>query len=127
MIYVVTDEVRRWWWPVQQSNMPVAEIASFAGLDQRSLRMAATLRAGGERALASKGQGGSACRLDTQRLDGLAGALEQGAAVHEFGADQRWTLARVADLITCMFHACCTCGVLLHRKGSLHRSGASGH
>jgi putative transposase len=42
--------------------------------------------------LASKGPGGSDCRLDAGRLDRLAQALEQGPAVHGFGTDQRWTL-----------------------------------
>nr|WP_243707788.1 helix-turn-helix domain-containing protein [Micromonospora sp. KC606] len=51
-------------------------------------------RAGGEDALASKGPGGSRCRLDEPRLRRLADALDQGPAAHGFGADQRWTLAR---------------------------------
>jgi putative transposase len=46
--------------------------------------------------------------------------LEQGPAAHGFGADQRWTLARVADLIARLFHTRYTLrGVsyLLHRMG----------
>ncbi|MCX4471325.1 winged helix-turn-helix domain-containing protein [Micromonospora sp. NBC_01655] len=60
-------------------------------------------RAGGEQALASKGPGGSRCRLDEGRLRRLADALEEGPAAHGFGTDQRWTLARVSDLIARMF------------------------
>jgi putative transposase len=60
--------------------------------------------AGGPDALVSKGPSGADCRLDETRLDRLADALEEGPAVHGFGADQRWTLARVSDLIARMFH-----------------------
>jgi transposase len=59
-------------------------------------------------------------RLDQLRLDRLAVALEQGPAAHGYSEDQRWTLARVADLIARMFHVRYTLrGVscLLHRMG----------
>lgn len=77
-------------------------------------------RAGGEDALASKGPGGSRCRLDEPRLRRLAGALDEGPAAHGFGDDQRWTLARVSDLIARMFHTRYTLRgtpYLLHRIG----------
>lgn len=48
-------------------------------------------------------------------------ALEQGPASHGFGEDQRWTLARVTELIARMSHTRYTLrGVsyLLHRLGS---------
>ncbi|KOX15325.1 hypothetical protein ADK67_41800 [Saccharothrix sp. NRRL B-16348] len=61
-------------------------------------------RTEGEAGLASKGPGGSSCRLDQRRLDRLAEALERGPAAHGFGDDQRWTLARVSDLIAKLFH-----------------------
>ena len=61
-------------------------------------------RAGGPDSLVSKGPSGSRCRLDEQRLQRLAEALEQGPAAHGFGVDQRWTLARVSDLIARLFH-----------------------
>ncbi|MEV0330798.1 helix-turn-helix domain-containing protein [Micromonospora echinospora] len=54
-------------------------------------------RAGGEDALASKGPGGSRCRLDEPRLRRLAEALDEGPAARGFGDDQRWTLARVSE------------------------------
>jgi putative transposase len=102
-------------------DMPVAEIA-------RRLRVSTNAvytwrrrwRAEGEAGLASKGPGGSSCRLDQPRLDRLVQALERGPAAHGFGEDQRWTLARVADLIARMFHTRYTLrGVsyLLHRMG----------
>jgi transposase len=76
--------------------------------------------AGGRAALVSKGAGGASCRLDQARLDRLAEALEQGPAAHGYTEDQRWTLARVADLIARLFHVRYTLrGVsfLLHRIG----------
>src|SRR6266545_4261784 len=42
-------------------------------------------RRGGEPALASKGPGGSRCRLDGSRLRRLADALDEGPAVHRIG------------------------------------------
>jgi transposase len=77
-------------------------------------------RRGGAAALASKGPGGSRCRLDDSRLRRLADALEEGPAVHGFGVDQRWTLARISDLIARMFHVRYTLrgtSYLLHRIG----------
>jgi transposase len=102
-------------------DVPVAQIA-------RALRVSTNAvyvwrrrwRAGGRAALASKGPGGSACRLDEQRQARLAQALEQGPAAHGFDEDQRWTLVRVADLIARLFHTRYTLrGVsyLLHRMG----------
>jgi putative transposase len=86
-------------------GVPVPEVA-------RRLRVSPTAvygwrrrwRAGGQDALVSKGPSGSRCRLDEPRLVRLADALDQGPAAHGFGADQRWTLARVSDLIARMFH-----------------------
>jgi transposase len=77
-------------------------------------------RRGGAAALASKGPGGSRCRLDESRLRRLVDALDEGPAVHGFGADQRWTLARVSDLIARLFHVRYTLrgtAYLLHRIG----------
>ncbi|MDU0294832.1 winged helix-turn-helix domain-containing protein [Saccharothrix longispora] len=102
-------------------DMAVAEIA-------RRLRVSTNAvytwrrrwRAEGEAGLASKGPGGSSCRLDERRLARLAEALEHGPAAYGFGEDQRWTLARVSDLIARLFHTRYTLrGVsyLLHRMG----------
>lgn len=76
--------------------------------------------AGGEQALASKGPSGSRCRLDQARLGRLADALDEGPAAHGFGVDQRWTLARVSDLIARLFHIRYTLrgtANILHRLG----------
>src|SRR5512142_384216 len=56
-------------------------------------------RAGGKRALASKGPGGAVCRLGPAQLARLRGALDQGPAVWGWDEDQRWTLERVTTLI----------------------------
>src|SRR5215472_6411244 len=46
-------------------------------------------KAGGQEALASKGPGGSACRLDDAQLAELRAALEAGPAAHGWTEDQR--------------------------------------
>ena len=77
-------------------------------------------RAGGEAALASKGPGGSACQLDKRQLARLGEALDAGPAACGWDTDQRWTLARVAALLTRLFGASCTprgASYLLHRMG----------
>lgn len=102
-------------------GMPVREIAGRLRVSTNAVYVwRRRWRAGGPAALASKGPGGSSCRLDEQRQVRLAQALEQGPGAHGFGADQRWTLARVADLIARLFHIRYTLrGVsyLLHRMG----------
>ena len=77
-------------------------------------------RAGGEAALASRGVGGSPCKLDDARLAQLRAALKAGPAAHGWKQDQRWTLARVTELIGRLFGVPYTLrGVscLLHRLG----------
>jgi transposase len=77
-------------------------------------------RAGGEAALASKGPGGSVCRLNDGQLARLRAALEGGPAAWGWGEDQRWTLARVTTLIGRLFHVRYTLrgtSYLLHRIG----------
>jgi transposase len=82
-------------------------------------------KAGGEAALASKGPGGNACRLDDAQLGALRAALDAGPAVYGWARDQRWTLSRVAELIQRLFHVSYTLrGVsfLLTATGSPRRS-----
>jgi len=77
-------------------------------------------RAGGRSALASKGPGGSVCRLSPAQLERLTKALEEGPAAHGWDEDQRWTLARITTLIGRMFHIRYTLrgtSYLLHRIG----------
>jgi putative transposase len=77
-------------------------------------------RAGGEAALASKGPGGNACKLDEDQLARLSAALDAGPAACGWEQDQRWTLARVAVLVTRLSGVEYTLrGVsyLLHRMG----------
>ena len=77
-------------------------------------------RAGGEAALASKGPGGSACQLDEDQLARLGAVLDAGPAASGWDQDQRWTLARVAALITRLFGVSYTprgTSYLLHRLG----------
>lgn len=77
-------------------------------------------RTGGEAALASKGPGGSACRLDRDQLARLGAALDAGPAACGWDTDQRWTLARAAALIARLFGVSYTLrgtSYLLHRLG----------
>jgi putative transposase len=77
-------------------------------------------RAGGEEALASKGPGGSSCRLGEAQLAQLRAALEAGPAVFGWGEDQRWTLARAAALTARLSGVCYSLrgmSFLLHRLG----------
>jgi putative transposase len=99
-----------------------------AGQIARSLRVSTksvyqwrrAWRAGGDAALASKGPGGSACKLDQAQLARLGEALDSGPAACGWDSDQRWTLARVAALITRLSGVSYTprgVSYLLHRIG----------
>jgi putative transposase len=77
-------------------------------------------RAGGQESLASRGPGGSPCRLDEAQLAELRAALEAGPAAHGWAEDQRWTLARAAALASRLFGVAYTprgMSFLLHRIG----------
>jgi transposase len=77
-------------------------------------------QSGGEAALASKGAGGSPCKLDEAQVAQLRAALEAGPAAYGWKQDQRWTLARVATVIERLANVSYTLrGVsfLLHRLG----------
>jgi transposase len=79
-----------------------------------------TIAGGGVAALASLGAGGEKCRLDQEQIEQLGRELEEGPAAHGWDEDQRWTLARVAELIEEEFGQSYTLrGVayLLHRNG----------
>ena len=94
----------------------------------RSLRVSAksvyqwrrAWRADGQEAPASKGPGGSPCRLDEGQLAELRAALQAGPAAHGWAEDQRWTLARAASLAARLFGISYTLrgmSFLLHRLG----------
>jgi transposase len=75
---------------------------------------------GGTAALTSQGPAGGPCKLTAQQLMRLQSALDAGPAVHGWNEDQRWTLARVAQLIRTLFHISYTprgVSYLLHRLG----------
>jgi putative transposase len=55
--------------------------------------------AGGIDALRSKGPGGATCRLTDEQLGWLRADLDLGPAAFGWVDDQRWTAARVADLV----------------------------
>ena len=74
---------------------------------------------GGKQALASKGPGGSLCRLSQQQILTLEAELDRGPGTHGWD-DQRWTLARVTRLIKELFRIDYTprgVSYLLHRIG----------
>ncbi|WP_204048924.1 winged helix-turn-helix domain-containing protein [Microbispora siamensis] len=77
------------------------------------------LENGGREALASKGAGGAACKLDDAQLTRLEQTLQEGPIAYGWD-DQCWTLARITEVIGRLFHVSYTVGgvcYLLHRLG----------
>jgi putative transposase len=101
-------------------DMAAGQVAGLLRVSTKSVyQWRRAWRAGGEAALASKGPGGNTCKLDAGQLARLGAALDAGPAVYGW-TDQRWTLARVAALVTRLFGVTYTLrGVsyLLHRLG----------
>ena len=82
------------------------QVARFLRVSTKSVYQSRRAwRAGGDAALASKGPGGNACKLDEDQLARLSTALDPGPAACGWDAGQRWTLARAAALITRLFDA----------------------
>ncbi|MFJ3927543.1 transposase [Streptomyces sp. NPDC090022] len=80
----------------------------------------AAWRDGGRAALESKGPGGFRCQLTDDQAEQLQVELEAGPAADGWMEDQRWTLARVAELIHRLFGYRYTprgVSYLLHRLG----------
>ena len=115
----------------EQVRLEAAGLIEAGGTDQevarrfRVSRMSANrwrgaLEAGGRQALASKGAGGAKCKLTPVQLRELEAALDAGPAAWGWDEDQRWTLARVADLVRRRFRVDYTLAgmdLLLHRIG----------
>jgi transposase len=102
-------------------DVPVPEIAKRLRVSQNAVYVwRRKWLADGETGLASKGPSGAGCRLSSEQQERLAAVLWEGPAAHGYTEDQRWTLARVADLIAHLFGVRYTLrGVsfLLHRMG----------
>jgi transposase len=97
------------------------EIAGRFRVSRMSVnRWRRALVAGGRAALASRGAGGSRCKLSLAQLGELEALLEAGPAAHGWDEDQRWTLARVTELVRRHFRVDYTLAgmdLLLHRIG----------
>src|SRR5581483_7572801 len=77
-----------------------AQVAELLQVSKRSVeRWRHRMNVGGTDALASKGAAGHRCRLTDEQLKKLRAALDEGPAAHGYLEDQRWTLARIRDLI----------------------------
>jgi transposase len=104
----------------------VADIAAELRVSERSVqRWRRAWEAGGAPGLASKGQA-ARCRLSRDQLAKLDRVLDAGPAASGW-ADQRWTLARIGDLIAARFGVRYTIpGVwyLLRRRGWSCQLGA---
>ncbi|AVH60877.1 transposase [Streptomyces dengpaensis] len=77
-------------------------------------------KAGGRKALRSRGPSGSDCRLGPHLQAKLAGWLDEGPAAQGWADDQVWTAARVRTLIGRKFHLSYSVSAvtrLLHRMG----------
>jgi transposase len=77
------------------------------------------LAGGGQAALASWGAGGAKCKLSAAQLRDLEALVDAGPAVWGW-EDQRWTLARIAELVRRRFKVEYTLAgldLLLHRIG----------
>jgi transposase len=102
-------------------EVPVAQIAQRLRVSQNAVYVwRRRWLAGGEAGLVSKGASGNDCKLTAGQVDKLAALLQEGPAAHGWVEDQRWTLARVADLIASRFRVRYTLrgvSILLHRMG----------
>lgn len=102
-------------------DVPVPEIAKRLRVSHNAVYVwRRRWRADGEAGLVSQGPSGTECRLTPEQQDQLAAALREGPAAHGYVEDQRWTLARVAELIARLFRVRYTLrgvSLLLHRMG----------
>jgi transposase len=109
-----------------EQRAPAAVIAAELRVRERSVpRWRQAWQATGPAGLASRGQAAQ-CRLDEQQLTALDVALEAGPLAAGW-EDQRWTLARVRDLVARKFGVQYTIpGIwyLLRRRGRTCQLGA---
>src|SRR5262245_46996687 len=86
-----------------EQQVPTAVLAAERRVSGRSVRRwRQAWQAGGPAGVASRGQAAQ-CRLDEQQLAALDLALEAGPLAAGW-EDQRWTLARVRDLVAGKFN-----------------------
>jgi transposase len=104
-----------------EQDMDARQIARTLRVSMKSVyQWRQAWRAGGDAALASKGPGGNACKLDERQLARLRDALDAGPAAYGWDAGQRWTPAQVAALIARLFGVSYTlqgASYLLQRMG----------
>jgi putative transposase len=104
-----------------EQDVPAPRVAAALRVSTKSVfQWRRAWRAGGEAALMSKGPGGDPCKLDDGQLARLRAALDAGPAVYGWDQDQRWTLARVAQLVWRLFgvrYSLRGISFLLHRNG----------
>jgi len=109
-----------------EQGAPAAVIAAELRVSERSVRRwRQAWQAAGPAGLASRGQAAQ-CRLDERQLAALDVALEAGPLAAGW-QDQRWTLARVRDLVARKFRVQYTIpGIwyLLQRRGWTCQIGA---
>jgi transposase len=109
-----------------EQRVPVAEIAAELRVSERSVqRWRRAWEVGGAPGLTSRGQA-ARCRLGRGQLAELDRVLDAGPAASGW-ADQRWTPARIRDLITAKFEVRYTIpGIwyLLRRRGWSCQLGA---
>src|SRR5205809_118433 len=109
-----------------EQGVPAAAIAAELRVSERSVRRwRRAWQAAGEAGLASRGQAAQ-CRLDEQQLAALDAVLEAGPLAAGW-EDQRWTLARVRNLVAGRFRVQYTVpGIwyLLQRRGWSCQIGA---
>jgi transposase len=109
-----------------EQRVPVADIAAELRVSERSVqRWRRAWEAGGAPGLASKGQA-ARCRLGADQLAELDRLLDAGPAAAGW-EDQRWTLARIGDLIAAKFRVRYTIPgtwYLLRRRGWSCQLGA---